>query len=188
MKKNTILLLLLFLSFQAFSQIKTDKIVPPAKGKSVIYFLRTTGLGALMNIRYFDNEKYLGRFNGINYLRYECESGEKTFWIKAENIDVLEANLEADKVYLVETNAVMGALSAGAKFKLINFNKKKQVKRINKLLDKKEPKTFTEEVLNDQLGKMENAIDKSLIKVRKKIEANKTTKLAPDMNLEISAI
>ena len=65
MKKSITFLLLLFLSLQTFSQIQTEKIVPPAKGKSVIYFLRTSGLGALMNIRYFDKEEYLGRFNGI---------------------------------------------------------------------------------------------------------------------------
>lgn len=185
MKKNITFLLLLFLSLQAFSQIKTEKIIPPAKGKSVIYFLRTTGLGALMNIRYFDKEDYLGRFNGVNYLRYECDPGEKVFWIKAENIDVLEANLEADKVYLVETNAVMGAFSAGAKFKLVDFNKKNQVKRINKLLEKKEPKTFTQETLQEQLQKMKDIVNKGLKKVRKKIERKKTTKLSPNMNYEV---
>ncbi|XRE43870.1 hypothetical protein ACIVBQ_002074 [Tenacibaculum discolor] len=185
MKKNITFLLLLFLSLQAFSQIQTEKIIPPAKGKSVIYFLRTTGLGALMNIRYFDKEDYLGRFNGVNYLRYECDPGEKVFWIKAENIDVLEANLEADKVYLVETNAVMGAFSAGAKFKLVDFNKKNQVKRINKLLEKKEPKNFTQETLQEQLQKMKDVVNKGLKKVRKKIERKKTTKLSPNMNYEV---
>lgn len=181
MKKSIPFLLLLFLSFQTFSQIQAEKIVPPTKGKSVIYFLRTTGLGALMNIRYFDKEEYLGRFNGVNYLRYECDLGEKVFWIKAENIDILEA----DKVYLVETNAVMGAFSAGAKFKLVDFNKKNQVKRINKLLEKKEPKTFTQETLNEQLQKMKNVLNKGLKKVRKKIERKKTTKLSPNMNYEV---
>ncbi|CAM1361127.1 conserved exported hypothetical protein [Tenacibaculum litoreum] len=185
MKKSIPFLLLLFLSFQTFSQIQAEKITPPTKGKSVIYFLRTTGLGALMNIRYFDKEQYLGRFNGVNYLRYECDPGEKVFWIKAENIDVLEANLEADKVYLVETNAVMGAFSAGAKFKLVDFNKKNQVKRINKLLEKKEPKTFTQETLNEQLQKMKDVVNKGLKKVRKKIERKKTTKLSPNMNYQV---
>jgi hypothetical protein len=111
--------------------------------------------------------------------------GEKVFWIKAENIDVLEANLEADKVYLVETNAVMGAFSAGAKFKLVDFNKKNQVKRINKLLEKKEPKTFTQKTLNEQLQKMKNVVNKDLKKVRKKIERKKTTKLSPNMNYQV---
>lgn len=167
------------------SQIQKENIIFPEKGKSVIYFLRTTALGAFMNFRYFDNDKYLGRFNGTNYLRYECNPGEKIFWIKAENIDVLEANLEADKVYLVETNATVGAFSAAAKFKLVNYSKKGQVKRINNLLEKKEGKTFSEELLKTQLGKMKSAFTKGMKKVQKKIKKGKTKKLTSDMNYTI---
>jgi hypothetical protein len=86
MKKSIPFLLLLFLSFQTFSQIQAEKIAPPTKGKSVIYFLRTTGLGALMNIRYFDKEQYLGRFNGVNYLRYECVQEKKYFGLKQKTL------------------------------------------------------------------------------------------------------
>ena len=180
-----IITLILLLSFTVtFSQIESKKITPPSEGKTVIYFLRTSSLGALMNIRYFDSGKYLGKFNGRNYLRYECDPGEKTFWIKAENIDVLKANLEANKIYLVETNAVMGGFSAGAKFKLIDFNKKSQVKRINKLLKKKDSKTFTEEELKEQLEKMKNAFQKGMKKVSKKVKKGKFKELNSDMNFK----
>lgn len=182
-KKITTLFLLLSITV-TFSQIDSEKITPPTEGKSVIYFLRSSSLGALMNIRYFDGNKYLGRFNGVNYLRYECDPGEKTFWIKAENIDVLKANLEAGKIYLVETNAVMGAFSAGAKFKLIDSNKKSQVKRINKLFKKKDGKTFTDEELKEQFEKMKNAFQKGMKKVSKKIKKGKFKKLNSDMNFK----
>ncbi|KAB1155398.1 hypothetical protein F7018_13070 [Tenacibaculum aiptasiae] len=182
MKKNILLLIALITSLYSYSQIKSDKITPPQEGKSVIYFLRTTSLGALMNIRYFNNGEYLGRFKGRNYIRYECDPGKTYFWIKAENIDVLEATLEPNKIYLVETNAVMGAFSAGAKFKIVDFNSKKQIKRINKLLAKKDAKKFSDEELNKQREKMEKTIQKSMKKVRSKMKKGKFKTLTGTMN------
>jgi len=170
----------LFISTSVSAQISNDKITAPTKGNAVIYFLRTTSLGALMNIRYFDKNKYLGRFKGRNYIRYECKPGEKIFWIKAENIDILKANLKEGQIYLVETNTVMGAFTAGAKFKLVNYSKKKQLKRIQKLLDKKEALQFSNEALNIELVKMENSYKRSMKKVLKKIKKGKVLTLEPD--------
>lgn len=184
MKKHLTLLFLLSISI-SFSQIKSDKITPPEEGKSVIYFMRTTSLGALMNVRYFNKSEYLGKFKGVNYLRYECDPGENIFWIKAENIDVLEANLEPNKIYIVETNAVMGAFSAGVKFNLVDFGKKKQIKRINRLFGKKSSKTFSEEELKKGKEKMISVVQKGMKKVLKKIKAGKVKVLESNMNYTI---
>ena len=156
-----LIFLFVLLSFSsAFGQINNDKLIAPAEGKSVIYFMRTSGLGALMNFRYFDESNYLGKFNGVNYLRYECEPGKHLFWILAENTDVLEANLAANKIYIVETNATMGAFSAAARFKLVDYKNNSQIKRINKLLNKKDAKQFTEEELKKAKDKMFSAYSK----------------------------
>ena len=82
-------LLFVLVSISASAQDFKEKLIPPAEGKSVIYFVRSTSAGSLMNIRYFDSEKYLGKFNGRSYIRYECDPGMHDFWIKAENIYVL---------------------------------------------------------------------------------------------------
>ena len=182
--KITITGILLLITSITFSQIKSDKITPPSKGKSVIYFIRTSGLGALMNFRYFDGDKYLGRFNGVNYLRYECSPGEKKFWIKAENVDVLKANLKANKIYLVETNASMGVFAATAKFKLVDYNKKSQVKRINRLFKKKDGKTFSNKELKKQFDKMQKAFKKGLKKVNSKIKKGKFKEITKEMSLK----
>ena len=174
------LFLIIFISNSVFAQISSNKITPPSKGKSVIYFLRTTTLGGLMNLRLFDDKKYLGKFNGRNYIRYECKPGEKTFWIKAENVDVLKANLKPGKIYLVETNMAMGIVAAGTKFRLVNYSKKSQVKRINKLLNKKEPLKFSKKTLEEQLNKMQKAYKKSLVKVENKLKKGKVTTLKAD--------
>lgn len=186
--KKVLLFSILFISISltASAQFK-DKLVPPSEGKSVIYFVRTTSLGSIMNIRYFDGEKYLGKFNGRSYIRYECDPGEHTFWIKAENIDVLKANLEAGKTYMVETNATMGAFSAGARFQLVKWDKKRIVKRINKLFTKKKESVFTEDEL--QKGAHDNrfVIERAHKRVLKKLEdASKYKVLSSDMFIELN--
>jgi len=165
---HTIFILTLFFLTVNFSSAQTN-IKPPVEGKSVIYFMRTSGGGALMNFRFFDGETYLGKFGGVNYLRYECEPGEHLFWVKAENTDFLEADLEANKIYFVEANAVMGAFTAGVKFKLVDYDHKRQFKkRIKKLLAKKEPKTFTDEELAEGQEKFKLIIENGLNTYKRK--------------------
>ncbi len=186
--RKSLLLTIFFvsISFIATAQFK-DKLVPPSKGKSVIYFLRTTSLGSIMNIRYFDGEKYLGKFNGRSYIRYECEPGEHTFWIKAENTDVLKADLQEGKVYLVETNATMGAFSAGARFQLIKWNKKRILKRINKLFTKKKESTFTDEELKKGAYDNRFVIERALKRVQKRLkDASKYKVLSSDMFVDLN--
>lgn len=153
------------------------EITPPSEGKAVIYFMRTSGLGALMNIRYFDNNQYIGKFGGVNYYRYECEPGKRIFWFKAENIDFVEADLEEGKIYMVETNAVMGGFSAGVKAKLVDFSDEKQMKAINKLLEKKESKSFTEEELLEGQENNAIAIQRGMVKINKKRSKKKKLKV-----------
>ena len=184
-KSSFIFLLFITMSVTVSAQFQ-EKLVPPSEGKSVIYFVRTTALGSLMNIRYFDSETYLGKFNGRSYLRYECEPGEHTFWIKAENVDVLKANLEANKIYMVETNATMGAFSAGARFSLIDFSDEKVLKRINKIFEKKEETTFVEEELKEGENDNRFVIERGLEKVKKKLKKNKRiTVLTSDMYIDL---
>ena len=174
--------LFLFISFLGNCQT-SDPIYPPSEGKSVIYFVRSTGLGALMNIRYFDNGNYIGKFNGKNFIRYECEPGKRIFWIKAENVDFVEAELEANKIYIVETNATMGAFSAAARFLLVDFKDEKQMKRILKVLKEKEGVTFTTEELKEDQLKMKDAISFGMKTVVDKRKRKKKIKyLKPDMN------
>lgn len=180
-KKLFITVLFIALSFSVNAQFQ-EKIVPPSMGKTVIYFLRTSSAGSLMNIRYFDSEKYLGKFNGRSYIRYECEPGEHVFWIKAENIDVLKADLQEGKVYFIETNAVMGAFSAGAKFQFIQLDNQRKLKRINKLFEKKTESVFSEEELKNGAYENRFVIKRGLEKVEKKLKKTKKHKvLSSDM-------
>ncbi len=184
--KKTTLLFLFFSLFVSLFSFAQDKITPPTEGKAVIYFLRTKSLGALMNFRFFEKNNYLGKFNGKNYIRYECDPGEHMFWVKAENIDFVKTNLTAGNIYLVENNAVMGGFSAGVKFRIVDYSNEKQMKRINKLLAKKEAKTFSKEQLLEDEKKMSEIIQKGMLKIQGKIKEGKDIKrITSDMNYKI---
>ena len=139
-----------------------------------------------MNFRLFDKGQIIAKYKGKNYVRYECDPGKSIFWIKAENVDFIETELEAGKIYLVETNAVMGAFSAGVKFKLVDFDDEKQMKRINKLLTEKEPKTFTKEELEKEQTDNKLVIQRGMSTVAKKRKKGKKIKrITPDMNFDL---
>ena len=185
-RKILLPLFLFVLSMSANAQFE-DKLVPPSEGKSVIYFIRSSNLGSLMNIRYFDEDKYLGKFNGRSYIRYECEPGNHIFWIKAENVNVLRANLEEGKVYLVETNAALGAFSAAAKFKLVDYSDERQLKRINWVFEKREESTFTPDELEKGMYDNRFIIKRGLGKAKKKLKKpKKHLVLSADMYINLN--
>lgn len=109
--KNFFLAFVLLVSFLNYAQ----ELRKPTEGKSLVYFVRSSSMGFLINFKYFDGEKYLGKFNHGYYLVYECEPGKHLFWSKSENIDYLEAELDAGKTYIVDSEPQMGVLKAGVK-------------------------------------------------------------------------
>lgn len=133
--KRVFFIVLFLVSISGFSQLKK-----PAEGKAMVYFVRSEQMGFLINFKYFDNEKYLGKFNYGKYLAYECEPGKHLFWSKSENIDFLEADLEAGKVYIVDSEPRMGAFKAGVSLvpfenNPVNFKtEKKYIKKKEKIL------------------------------------------------------
>lgn len=129
-----IIIIVLFNLFFSFSY--SQELKKPSEGKSIVYFTRISSLGFLINFKYFDGEKYLGKFNHGKFLAYECEPGKHLFWSKSENIDYLEAELEAGKIYIIDSEPQMGAFKAGVK--LIPFdNDQNNYKNIKKYERKK---------------------------------------------------
>ncbi len=66
----------------------------------------------MINFTFYDGENIIARFAGRKYFRYECAPGPHVFWAKAENRSYVEANLEAGKIYLIESLVNMGAIKA----------------------------------------------------------------------------
>jgi hypothetical protein len=115
MKKIIPLLLLIF-----SINVQAQELNKPSEGKAMVYFTRVEAMGFLINFKYFDGEKYLGKFNYGKYLAYECDPGKHLFWAKSENSDFVEAELEPNKIYILDSQPQMGAFKAGVK--LIPFN------------------------------------------------------------------
>jgi hypothetical protein len=130
--KKIILLIVVLFSTASYSQ----ELNKPSEGKALVYFTRVSSTGFLINFKYFDNEKYLGKFNHGKYLAYECEPGKHLFWAKSENVDYLEAELEAGKVYIIDSEPQMGAIKAAVK--LVPFdNNQDNYKNVKKYERKK---------------------------------------------------
>ena len=91
--------------------------------------------------------------------------------------------MEANKIYLVESNAVMGGFSAGVKFNLVDFSDEKQMARINKMLEDAEGMVFTPKELEQEQTEKAAVIQSGIIKVQKKRKKGKKIKrLTSDMN------
>ncbi len=142
-----------------FSIMNAQEIEPAPADKAVVIFARAKGLGAAIKFTYFDGEKVIGRFNGPKCLRYECEPGEHLLWAKAENKSFVEANLEAGKIYLIEVIPQMGALRASLRLEpVVDPSTHKKMKKIQKLLAKKDSESFTEAELAKVQKKMEKKV------------------------------
>lgn len=161
MKKSIILLVLILQTTMLFSQ--TDSIY---NEKAIVYFTRASGLGALINFTYFDGEKVIGRFNGPKYMRYECEPGKHLFWARSENKSYVEAELEGGKIYIIDVIPQIGGLKAGVLLKPVDKNKHK-LKRIQKLLAKRNSEIFEKKELESLQLEMTTVILRGIEKYNK---------------------
>ena len=142
MKKNHfvlfVMLLLPFLS--AYAQ----GFQAPSPGKAAIYFVRHTAAGFAVSFDFYDNDRFIGKFAGKNYMRYECEPGEHLFWASSENHDFMTAELKEGDTYVVVVNVEMGFAIARVGLTPI-MPTDKAFERTKKVVDKKAPKTNTED-------------------------------------------
>ena len=181
MKKHLIFTLALICT--TISLLSAQGFEAPSEGKAVVYFVRPSAMGAAINFRYFDNDQYIGKFNGAKYLRYECEPGEHLFWAKSENRDWVTAELEAGKIYIIHSKAQMGGLKARVQLVPVNVDDAKALKKINKLVDKKAPVEIKEAELLKMNTELVEYIAESLEKYENKFKNERPIlHISPDMN------
>ena len=171
--KKLLFLLIVLASFSSQGQ----ELKKPSEGKSLIYFVRTSATGFLINFKYFDGEKYLGKFNYGKYLVYECDPGKHLFWAKSENTDYLEVELEAGKTYIIDSEPQMGAIKAAVKLVPFdnNQNNYKNIKKyekkkesILKSISKSKEYTITTEELDESKKDLEDLVKRSIEKYTKR--------------------
>lgn len=171
----TVLLLTFRLEAQEFKK--------PSLGKSMVYFVRYSGTGLFINFKYFDEDMYLGKFNGMNYMTYECEPGKHVFWASGDNRQFVEADLLSDKVYVVEVIPTIGTMKAGLKLFPLQKENKESLANVAELLNKKEPRLIlNSESEYDMEEKLTNSIRKGLEEYnRRKNGGEVFFKLKPEM-------
>ena len=183
MKKFFLVATILFATLTYGQEIKK-----PSEGKALVYFTRTGFMGGAINFKYFDGEKYLGKFNTGKYLAYECDPGKHLFWAKSENFDFLEADLEAGKIYIVQSIVKMGAMKAGVDLVPLIKSEEDYIKTKEKLVKLvanpgKEYKLEAGKELDETELKELNS--KAVEKYNeKKKEAGEVLPLTADMNIE----
>ena len=162
--KNSIIVIamILFSSVICFSQ----GINPAPENKAVVYFVRPSSMGFAINFSYFDSTRFIGKFNGPKYLRYECDPGVHLFWARSENKDFVEADVEAGKIYFIEALPKMGAIKAGVKLLPADPNDPKKMKKILNLINKKPSESFTAEELEIEATSNKELIERGLEKYR----------------------
>lgn len=186
--KRIFFLFFTIVSITCYSQ----ELRKPSDGKSIVYFVRSSSTGFLINFKYFDGEKYLGKFNYGKYFVYECEPGKHIFWSRSENTDFIEADLEVGKTYIVDSEAQMGAIKAGVKLVPFNPNaesyktpKKFEKKKANILKSISENKEYvaTDLDLKEGAAEYESIIKKSTGKYNKlKEKGEEFAKVLPEMS------
>jgi len=154
-------------------------LATPSEGKSLVYFVRSSGTGALINFKYFDGEKYLGKFSGMNYFRYECDPGEHVFWVTSENRQFIEANLLPNKVYVVEVIPVPGAIKAAVRLQPVAYENQKSLKRVNKLITKKAPISIDKKYSTEEEESLAFYIQNGMKKYQSDKEKGKTITQLP---------
>jgi len=161
------------------------EVTPPAPGKAVVYFAKTSAMGMLFNFNFFDKEQFIGKFSSTGYLRYECEPGEHVFWARAENTDFITAELEAGKIYFVLAEPHMALATVRVELRPIDPQNKKddsRVKNILKLIERKEPDvTSPQEIAEEEKKKDQHT---AAIKQYEENKKGKIDRLAKEMFYE----
>jgi hypothetical protein len=160
-----------------------QNIEPAPEDKAVVYFVRTSAMGAAINFSYFDSTSLIGKCNGKNYIRYECEPGSHLFWARSENKSFVEADIDPGKIYFLDAIPKLGFGKAKVTLLPMEPNSDdKKMQKIFKLLGKKDPVTFTAEELEKELEKKDDVIDRGMKKyAEEKAEGKEIAQLKKTM-------
>ena len=169
-------LLLLFVLFTITNSLYSQDSIPLAtnqKDHAVVYLVRTNSLGFIMNSRIFVNGDYMGKFHFNEYLKLYLKPGKHVISAKAENLVVMEAQLETGKVYVVDAVARLGAFSAGVNLIPVSETDEKRFNKVRKRLSKSKLRTFNKAELKEKTQEFQEIIRDASKKYYKKKKKGK---------------
>ncbi len=160
--KTRVILIVIFTSLFVTCSLFPQGFQPPAKGKAVVYFARVTGWGGAVNFEFFHQDKYIGWFDGKNYMRYECDPGEQLLWASSENKEFLTTDLKEGGTYIVIVDVIMGAWKARVGLTPITTNDTELFERAKNLIKKKKPIITSDEKIAEMNVKLKDFIAEKL--------------------------
>jgi hypothetical protein len=152
----------LVLFFAVSSVLFSQGFKSPAEGKAVVYFVRVSAYGGAVSFEFFDRDKFIGMFKGVNYMRYECNPGEQLFWASSENKEFITADLKAGGTYIVIVDVVMGAWKAHVGMKPLPANDPELFERVKKVVNSREASTMPEAKIQARNEKLKDFIPEQL--------------------------
>ncbi len=183
--RQLFILIVFFLGINnIFSQKSNSQpVAKPSEGKALVYITRSNG-AMMVNFRVYDKDLFIGALEYQNYFVYECEPGDHLFWAASENRDFVEAKLEANKTYVIDLEAKMGAFIASVAVVPQNPKDKKHRKKFYKTVKKEI--AIKKLQLGLSVSDKENNIKTALEKY-KSLKLNNSSKimvLSSNMNFE----
>ncbi|MDV7187904.1 hypothetical protein R3X25_11485 [Lutibacter sp. TH_r2] len=154
--------------------------------KATVYFYRTSIVGAVLQFRYYDGEKNIGKSKSGQIIKYECEPGEHHFGLLIKDLtnqykpEFVSLNIEPGEEYFVkaelkdkaELKQTLAANKQARKegrtedkksgYMLVNItNDVKEVKKARSKVFKKSPLYFSEEELKEDQYKFAHIVSRS---------------------------
>ncbi len=99
-------------SKKAIENAPNVELVQPPSDKAVVYLIRPSMLGQLINTKVEIDGQYIGKTKGKQYLYTVLDPGTHTITSIAENTSEVPIELEAGKQYFFEQEIKMGVLKA----------------------------------------------------------------------------
>lgn len=187
--KTKLILLIVIVFFIGSSSVFAKGFQPPSKGKAVVYFVRVTSWGGASSFEFFHQDKYIGVFKKVNYIRYECDPGEQLFWASTENKEFITADLKEGGSYIIIVDVIMGAWKPRVGFNPITYNDVDIFERAKDLINKKDPVITPDKKIEEMNVKLKPFIEEKLEMYNTTWKNEKDFKhISPDMAIPESAM
>lgn len=162
---------------------------PPEPGKAVVYFVRVSNYGYAVSFEFFHQDKYIGAFKGMNYMRYECDPGEQLFWASSENKEFLTSELKPDGTYIVVVDVVMGFWKAHVGMTPLDVSNDEVFQRARNLINSKPPVEISQEQIDKMNKKLADFIPENLKKYEEESKYEHNFRhISPDMAIPEGAM
>jgi len=134
---------------------------------AVVNFMRPSSFGGAVKFGVWDSESLVGILTPKNYIPYAAKPGEHIFLVKAENWDVIKADVTAGKVYHVLCAPQIGVFKTRVRTEVI----KPGDERLGDWMAAMTPSKVLEGKRSDYVDKWRETVDQAI----KNVNAGKDT-------------